>query len=809
MFSYVASWFGGGGKNSSSSGYNDSIRVHGSLIEYHKKPSSGSQQKPKVVMMHAVLSIDKNDRKGYDTMMVVKNEELEKDVKSFLLEEAMMFSLVVEDHDDEEPVIAYSWTDVTDKNKIWVFRFSEDKEAQTLSKCLSRLVYECVFENSYERDFEGTEDDEEELKALTGETTLPFKVETLEMIKPAASSRPSTGRVSSSGGSSPQKSTASSASTSVQNTKIYPSFKKGDTQSRKKEYEEKNNCTLSELCSAKCDLYLLNESTHIYECRKLAVIATIYMVEDEEGNSNFEYILDISHGDEQLIRQNIASEMNLQCYNEFHSITWNFLEPFSSWSLIFYDKDEEAEFKTCMNRCIYESNTCSQFDKLAIDDQEMLVKASVIDQAIDEQSKYLKDLDYEDEDYVDFISDSEGESEQYEEEDSDEDDIPAQVKKGPTPKYSNSLMIDNPQRERTFVVRGTDIGVFKRDDDTDQPIFDTQIKNVSTPEGELFVPYKAMLHNQDRDLLFLHKDQEEHCGKVYRMDLTRGEVVETWNSYQDLVPIEEIRPTEKFGDQLPTAVFGAMNQNTMFAMDPRIFGSDKVVGNINAITSKSNPQFSCFATTRDGRLVVGSSKGEIRLYSGIPNLEKTGKKGTHPKTAKTLLPGFGDPIIGIDVTANGEWVVATCKSYLMVIKTTMPDSDTTGFTERMGKKKPIPRIIQLLPEDVKTVGGKVAFKPAKFNTGCDGELWIVTSTGPYLITWNFKRITQNCLFDYTMKKIYNNENVVMSEFKNVKINEEGRHAPIIVTTPNDVLLEKKKKTKELPYKKRTTQYKKN
>jgi len=62
-------------------------------------------------------------------------------------------------------------------------------------------------------------------------------------------------------------------------------------------------------------------------------------------------------------------------------------------------------------------------------------------------------------------------------------------------------------------------------------------------------------------------------------------------------------------------------------------------------------------STEEGKFLVGSKKGEIRLY------DKLGKK------AKTLLPGLGDEINGVDVTHNGHWIVATCSFYLLVIPT--------------------------------------------------------------------------------------------------------------------------------------------
>jgi len=63
------------------------------------------------------------------------------------------------------------------------------------------------------------------------------------------------------------------------------------------------------------------------------------------------------------------------------------------------------------------------------------------------------------------------------------------------------------------------------------------------------------------------------------------------------------------------------------------------------------------AATLNGRFLVGNKKGEIRLY------DKMGKK------AKTLLPGLGEEILGLDVTQNGHWIIATCAHFLLIIPT--------------------------------------------------------------------------------------------------------------------------------------------
>jgi hypothetical protein len=67
-------------------------------------------------------------------------------------------------------------------------------------------------------------------------------------------------------------------------------------------------------------------------------------------------------------------------------------------------------------------------------------------------------------------------------------------------------------------------------------------------------------------------------------------------------------------------------------------------------------------------------------------------------------------------------------------------------------KKPVPIRLQLRPEHVAWMQSVVSFTAAKFNTGEDGsEKAIITSTGPYVITWNFRKVKAGKLYDYQIK----------------------------------------------------------
>ena len=148
---------------------------------------------------------------------------------------------------------------------------------------------------------------------------------------------------------------------------------------------------------------------------------------------------------------------------------------------------------------------------------------------------------------------------------------------------------------------------------------------------------------------------------------------------------------------------------------------------------------------------------------------------------------FGDPILGVDTTENGKYILATCKTYLLLINTELSDgSGGTGFTKSMGgaEAKPIPKRLQLKPEHVAYMGSAPSFTPARFSTGQSEERAIITSSGPYVITWNLRRVKQGHLHDYQIKKY---EDIVVAD--NFRY---GQDRSIVVTLPENVTMISKK-----------------
>jgi hypothetical protein len=843
------SWWGSSAKK---------VTVKGSLLSIGNSAQT--------LFMSATLVIDKNTTSNFETSMVVTNDDNVNDDGAsieglnlqlptniidrleFILDEPLQLARV---NNTQNGVVAFSWR----SNKVlYCFVFKTDNN-EAAEREFVDVASECIFEHNYEKAPDTNDQgDLAELGLTIGAISIPFDLVTLNPIHTSTSQpkRPSTSNVqqpvvaqqkpvvqkpvvqerhsiantkpqerqattNTFRTPSPKKSKGFSTPDSVFSDNIKtppkrPSLYPATPQPQELHVDEFETLEENEMLRvSQSDLFYYNPESKVFECRQQNIDVVITSMSERQSVKDFSYILYIeTKQGEKLLAQEIESEMGVQFFAEHHSVIWNLSEPFSTWSVIFHNANEEVEFSNMMNQCLYESSMQIDFDKLKIEDRDFVVKSTQVEEAPTGTYK-------EDEDFVEFMnqggiidSDEEESEEEYSESESEEEEertITTGANQKSTPigkkKEKNSLLVDSYRHGRTFVVRGCNIGVFNRESGV-TPVYMNMIEGVSALDGETFTPKKVMLHREDTDLLMIHPDQDQHKGKVFRMDLNRGKVVEEWSGYQDTVAINELTPIEKYANQTSNPVFGALNRVSVFAVDPRLHTDDKIVGDINKITSKSNPGYTCLSTTSSGGVAVGSEKGEIRLYSGIPGLPKSSGKGENPFRAKTLLPGFGDHIKGMDVTADGKYLVATCKTYLLIVNTELPDENSNGFATPMGKKKAIPKRLQLLPEDRRKTG-VVDFTAARFNTGCDGEVWIVTSTGRFLITWNFRRVQQGHLNDYIMKE--ESETIVENQFANVRADKPGRDAPIIVATPSDVLLEKKVKSTTNPYKQKKFEWK--
>ena len=697
------------------------------------------------------------------------------DEKTFLVDQALEFRRIPKGVDDDGDKLV--WADLSGRYGTAFYEFVVDPRTGSLTvEAFLQTIYNCMFERKYQRGFDEEADsfDEFEVPPISSSLKSPFG-SPLESPPASSSLEKGVNRVQDrrpeKGGQmgTPVKDRRHSGlapmslvNTPVSNPKIQSQSQNTSlTNSQMKSLlsspmSAKTAPVGETLIQAQADLYMWDIRSNTFSLVAPACIGSLSKVGD------FAFWLNVAKSDasEHYVGQPLESRMNTVFNGEHMSICWNYFTDQNlaySFSMKFMDVSSAQGFRDMFGQCMYESLNKERFEKaVKVEDRGFVLDA------------YQEDIEMMD---IDEPEESSGQEE--DEEDEDDDSAAAgdgyATGEGFQDKQKNSQLAVGYAHDRSFVVRGDKIGVFKHTDDTNLQ-FDTTINNVSTLNNKLFSPRKVMLHNQDTSLLMM-KPGDEH--KIYRMDLERGKVVEEWD-VDDVVPITEMIPDSKYAQMTTNQTLIGLSHNSIFRIDPRKPGTKRVAE--EAKDYKTKTDFSCAAVSGKGDLAVGSNKGDIRLYNSLN------------KIAKTALPGLGDPIIGIDATENGRWIIATCKTYLLLIDTLIhngKDEGSLGFSKRMGQNKPAPRRLQLKPEHVAMMAMPLLFTTAKFSTGPSEtqEHSIVTSSGPFVISWDFKKVQKGKLDAYHIKKYA--DTVVADSFR------WGQDQSIIVALPDDVAMIKK------------------
>ncbi|KAI0475386.1 VID27 cytoplasmic protein [Xylariaceae sp. FL0804] len=483
---------------------------------------------------------------------------------------------------------------------------------------------------------------------------------------------------------------------------------------------------------------------------------------------NWSYWLQVASKDRQWLGFPVVADINPVFNFEFLSFIFNqFTEDGSafSWLLRFKDQKTLERFQEGLMRALWEQLNEVKWTKVKEQERQYVLDAF--------EDLKMDDAPTDEEDpEVEEASDDAPRSEHYDS-DEEEDDVAVQ----PQDSNTNSGLAVGYKYDRSFVVRGSKIGVFKHTPNNNLE-FSTNISKVETPKGELFSPKKVMLHNEDRNMI-LQNDTDPN--KLYRMDLEYGKVVDEWNVHDD-IPVVSFGPENKFAQMTHEPTFLGISKNALFRIDPRLSGDKLVDSQLKQYASKND--FSAVSTTEKGYVAVASNKGDVRLFDRL---------GIN---AKTHIPALGEPIIGLDVSADGRWVLATCKTYLLLIDAMQKSGKNEGklgFEKSFSADaKPQPRRLALTPEHVAQfhheIGKGVNFTPARFNTSQNGEeTSIITATGPYIINWSLRKLLQGTKAPYIIKRY--TEDVKADDFK------FGTDENVIVALPNEVNMVTKNKLK--------------
>ena len=474
----------------------------------------------------------------------------------------------------------------------------------------------------------------------------------------------------------------------------------------------------------------------------------------------WKYWLQISSEDNDWLGQEVIADINPVFNFEYLSFIFNAYTPNGdaySWLLRFKDQETETRFQEGLMQALWEQLNEIKWNKSKEEERDYVLEAFQ-DLAMDEAPEG------EGEEEEEEVVEDDGQRSEHYDSDEEEDDVVTRDDDGNV----NSQLAVGYKHDRSFVVRGSKIGVFKHTPNNNLE-FSTNISKVETPKGKLFSPKKVMLHAEDTNMIL---QNEADPNSLYRMDLEYGKIVDEWKVHDD-IPVNTFAPESKFSQMTGEQTFLGLSRNSLYRIDPRLAGNKLVDSELKQYVSKNN--FSAAATTEKGYIAVASNKGDIRMFDRL---------GIN---AKTHIPALGEPIIGLDVSADGRWVLGTCRTYLLLIDALQKEGKNEGklgFEKSFGKdSKPQPRRLGLTPSHVAQfqheTGAPLSFTPARFNTG-EGlsETSIITATGPFIVTWNMKKVLRGGKDPYSIKRYA--EEVKADNFK------YGSDKNVIVALPNEV-----------------------
>ena len=523
------------------------------------------------------------------------------------------------------------------------------------------------------------------------------------------------------------------------------------------------------LAKETAELHLFDFTSGTFVMQDPKVVATVTEV------GTWQYWLQISGEDREWLGQPVVADLNPVFNFEYLSFIFNHYTKDGdaySWLLRFKDQQTEERFQEGVMQALWEQLNEMKWVKVKDNDREYVMDAfqdlTMEDAETGEQQEAEPEEEEEEEEEEEDQDD--GQRSEHYDTDEEEDDVVTRDDDGNV----NSQLAVGYKHDRSFVVRGSKIGVFKHTPNNNLE-FSTTISKVETPGGKLFSPKKVMLHAEDQNMIL---QNEKDPNSLYRMDLEYGKVVDEWKVHDD-IPVNMFAPENKFSQMTNAQPFVGASNNALYRVDPRVSGNKLVDSDLKQYASKND--FSSMATTEKGYLAVASNKGDIRMFDRL---------GIN---AKTHIPALGEPIIGMDVSADGRWVLATCRTYLLLVDTLQKDGKNQGklgFERSFPKdEKPQPRRLGLQPAHVAQFQHEtkkpLAFTPARFNTGVESEeTSIITATGPFIITWSLKKIVAGRKDPYTIKRYA--EDVKADNFR------FGSDKNVIVALPNEVNMVAKK-----------------
>ena len=286
------------------------------------------------------------------------------------------------------------------------------------------------------------------------------------------------------------------------------------------------------LAKESAELHLFDFTSGTFVQQDSKVTATVSEI------GKWQYWLQISGQDKEWLGQAVVADLNPVFNFEYLSFIFNhYTEDGSafSWLLRFQDQETEEKFQEGLMQALWEQLNEMKWGKVKDDDREYVLDAfqdlTMEDAPPEEQERAEAEAEEEEEEEEEDRDD--GQRSEHYDTDEEEDDVVTRDDDGNV----NSQLAVGYKHDRSFVVRGSKIGVFKHTPNNNLE-FSTNISKVETPGGKLFSPKKVMLHAEDSNMIL---QNENDPNSLYRMDLEYGKVVDEWKVHDD-IPVNFFAP---------------------------------------------------------------------------------------------------------------------------------------------------------------------------------------------------------------------------------------------------------------------------
>ena len=430
---------------------------------------------------------------------------------------------------------------------------------------------------------------------------------------------------------------------------------------------------------------------------------------------DYSYLLVLEDKDCILIYTQVDSHSSILVDENLFSVSFltRVGKTFSAYTFSLTEKNYIKNIKNLVSRCLYEATTKSEYNKLSKQAQEF----------IDYEGMY-------EDDYTDEESGTKKQTFNF-----DKYDEMSTVKQ--EEKIKNKYLTQAFNYDRAFVIKDNNsIDVLNTGEDGNKLIKNqsfipfSQNKNVEISGAKMF--------GGDNQILFkdgINKDT------LWQFDLNKESVIQEWKCGDNGAELLDFTHATKFGQLDPQCDIVGINKNKIFAMDGRVNRKNKIVED-KVYGSGSSKNFACISTPGFNAVATGSDDGNIRLYSDIT------------KNAKTLIPCFGDPIRSLDITKSGDYILATCDKYIMLINT-RGENNENAFTYCLKRARRKPKTLKLSPVDIVKYGLQDdCYTPAKFNVSkTNNETRITSSLGQYIIVWNLDDVKNGIIDAYKLRNV--------------------------------------------------------